>query len=176
MRERTAILTLTVVTVFFCGCTPKATTSLSQPAATPDNSANSLDWPGTYTGVVPCADCEGINRDLHQPGPGPQVRRQDQIPGQGRQSLRTGGDLHLERTRECNHAQGDSRWSRSVSSRRERPCPARQRREQDHGRPGRQVRPGEDCRCGDCRRSGSPLRPCQVEAHGDRREAGAGHG
>jgi heat shock protein HslJ len=24
------------------------------------NSRNSLDWPGTYTGTVPCADCEGI--------------------------------------------------------------------------------------------------------------------
>ncbi|GAB6011583.1 copper resistance protein NlpE [Viscerimonas tarda] len=27
------------------------------------NSQNSLDWPGTYTGVIPCADCEGI--DVH---------------------------------------------------------------------------------------------------------------
>ncbi|MDY0344057.1 MAG: copper resistance protein NlpE N-terminal domain-containing protein [Lentimicrobium sp.] len=25
-----------------------------------DNSATSLDWPGTYTGTLPCADCEGI--------------------------------------------------------------------------------------------------------------------
>ena len=24
------------------------------------NSRNSLDWPGTYVGTVPCADCEGI--------------------------------------------------------------------------------------------------------------------
>jgi len=24
------------------------------------NSRNSLDWPGVYTGTVPCADCEGI--------------------------------------------------------------------------------------------------------------------
>ena len=24
------------------------------------NSRNSLDWAGTYSGVVPCADCEGI--------------------------------------------------------------------------------------------------------------------
>ncbi len=35
-----------------------------------DNSRNSLDWDGTYTGVLPCADCEGmlttitLNRDL----------------------------------------------------------------------------------------------------------------
>jgi len=25
-----------------------------------DNSATSLDWPGTYIGTLPCADCEGI--------------------------------------------------------------------------------------------------------------------
>jgi len=24
------------------------------------NSRNSIDWEGTYTGVLPCADCEGI--------------------------------------------------------------------------------------------------------------------
>jgi uncharacterized lipoprotein NlpE involved in copper resistance len=30
----------------------------------PDNSANSLDWQGTYSGVVPCADCEGIELSI----------------------------------------------------------------------------------------------------------------
>lgn len=25
-----------------------------------DNSRNSLDWEGTYKGILPCADCEGI--------------------------------------------------------------------------------------------------------------------
>jgi copper homeostasis protein (lipoprotein) len=28
------------------------------------NAANSLDWHGTYTGVLPCADCEGIATTL----------------------------------------------------------------------------------------------------------------
>lgn len=28
------------------------------------NAANSLDWQGTYTGVLPCADCEGISTTL----------------------------------------------------------------------------------------------------------------
>jgi len=28
------------------------------------NSQNSLDWAGTYTGVIPCADCEGISVSL----------------------------------------------------------------------------------------------------------------
>jgi len=28
------------------------------------NSRNSLDWPGVYRGVLPCADCEGIRMEL----------------------------------------------------------------------------------------------------------------
>lgn len=36
--------------------------------ASAHNSRNSLDWDGTYTGVVPCADCEGIQMavTIHQ--------------------------------------------------------------------------------------------------------------
>jgi heat shock protein HslJ len=43
----------------------------TQPAATnkhetgkQDNSQNSLDWPGTYGGVLPCADCPGIETEI----------------------------------------------------------------------------------------------------------------
>lgn len=32
--------------------------------AMPDNSKTSLDWPGVYRGVLPCADCEGIETEL----------------------------------------------------------------------------------------------------------------
>ena len=28
------------------------------------NSRNALDWPGTYTGILPCADCEGIRTTI----------------------------------------------------------------------------------------------------------------
>ncbi len=28
------------------------------------NSQNSLDWQGTYKGVTPCADCEGIETEI----------------------------------------------------------------------------------------------------------------
>lgn len=35
---------------------------------TADNSRNALDWDGVYTGILPCADCEGIKTQitLHQ--------------------------------------------------------------------------------------------------------------
>ncbi len=42
----------------------------SQTESSPDNSQTSLDWPGTYSGILPCVDCEGmettiaLNRDL----------------------------------------------------------------------------------------------------------------
>ena len=29
-----------------------------------DNSQNSLDWEGTYKGIIPCADCEGIKTEI----------------------------------------------------------------------------------------------------------------
>lgn len=29
-----------------------------------DNSRTSIDWPGTYQGILPCADCEGIKTQL----------------------------------------------------------------------------------------------------------------
>lgn len=37
------------------------------PAAVPDaahNSRNAVDWPGTYEGITPCADCPGIRMRL----------------------------------------------------------------------------------------------------------------
>jgi hypothetical protein len=39
----------------------------TKPAVRPpagDTSRTSLDWPGTYTGVLPCADCEGIETTI----------------------------------------------------------------------------------------------------------------
>jgi len=38
----------------------KSNSSKAEPTATADNSRNSLDWDGTYYGVLPCADCPGI--------------------------------------------------------------------------------------------------------------------
>lgn len=50
------------------GCTPSApktqsnvnTATAGQPAAGGQTSRDSLDWYGTYNGVLPCADCQGI--------------------------------------------------------------------------------------------------------------------
>jgi copper homeostasis protein (lipoprotein) len=52
-----AQICITVFSLFFA-CKPASKTI--SPAAKPDNSMTSLDWNGTYYGILPCADCEGI--------------------------------------------------------------------------------------------------------------------
>ena len=68
--------------VLFCiGCTPTEPASTNTPASaatqtpmtsptasteTPvgDTTQTSIDWAGTYKGVLPCADCEGIETEV----------------------------------------------------------------------------------------------------------------
>jgi heat shock protein HslJ len=57
---------LFLVTLFITACSPPASDSsvgLGMEDATfsqTHNSRNSLDWAGRYTGIQPCADCEGV--------------------------------------------------------------------------------------------------------------------
>ncbi|MGR5143508.1 copper resistance protein NlpE [Photobacterium sp. DNB23_23_1] len=45
--------------------TEGAQPEVTQPIADSAHSArNALDWDGTYTGILPCADCEGIKTEL----------------------------------------------------------------------------------------------------------------
>ena len=53
---------LLVALIGLAGCMPR-----TEPVAKPPdmhNSRNSLDWAGTYEGVLPCADCPGIQTRL----------------------------------------------------------------------------------------------------------------
>lgn len=57
---KTPLLSITILLaiIFLPACKPQnAATKIT----TADNSMNSLDWQGTYTGIMPCADCEGIS-------------------------------------------------------------------------------------------------------------------
>ncbi|WP_316746317.1 copper resistance protein NlpE [Pedobacter gandavensis] len=68
------ILTLACISMFFMACnndqknekhaneTIKAAEEIV--AGDGHNAKNSLDWAGTYIGVMPCADCEGIQTEL----------------------------------------------------------------------------------------------------------------
>ena len=53
---------LTLISVLFlssCVNKPKENSTEEKPIFA-DNSKTSIDWSGTYKGVLPCADCEGI--------------------------------------------------------------------------------------------------------------------
>ena len=50
-------LFIPTILVFLFGCSGTGGDVVADGA---HNSRNSLDWPGTYVGTVPCADCEGI--------------------------------------------------------------------------------------------------------------------
>ncbi|MCG2612284.1 copper resistance protein NlpE [Flavobacterium sp. SM15] len=66
-------LALTFLSFVLTGCkkevkteTESAATVLDSTASVPDShtSENALDWNGSYQGVVPCADCPGIETKL----------------------------------------------------------------------------------------------------------------
>ncbi|MCW5619581.1 MAG: META domain-containing protein [Burkholderiales bacterium] len=59
--KRSIFVVLAAAAVATGGCTTPAmkTDSLNPDPA--HNARNSLDWAGTYRGVLPCADCEGID-------------------------------------------------------------------------------------------------------------------
>ncbi len=51
-----------VFAIISMGCSTKQKTGQQLP--TGDNARTSLDWPGMYVGVLPCADCEGILTEI----------------------------------------------------------------------------------------------------------------
>ncbi len=65
MRSRLATLVLVPLALALGGCMPRSGTPAAA-AAAPDmhNSRSSLDWAGSYEGVLPCADCPGIKTRL----------------------------------------------------------------------------------------------------------------
>ena len=55
---RFQLILISILSASILGCnTSKSITSM-------DNSLTSLDWPGTYRTTLPCADCDGILREL----------------------------------------------------------------------------------------------------------------
>ena len=55
------LILILVSTLLLCACKDDPQNSLSKKLPpTTDNSRTSLDWNGIYNGILPCADCEGI--------------------------------------------------------------------------------------------------------------------
>jgi heat shock protein HslJ len=82
------------ITLFYCKPPDK-----TQTVTVGDNSRNSLDWAGTYTGVLPCADCEGIQTVI-------------QLGNDSRYTMRT---KYNGKTDEIRSASGSFTWNKEGS-------------------------------------------------------------
>ncbi len=64
MRINYSTLLTSTILLALTACSQPSLSSNAKPQAQAvamgDTSQNSLDWPGTYAGILPCADCEGI--------------------------------------------------------------------------------------------------------------------
>lgn len=56
------ILSISLLSFFLLSCSSKVQKEIMIPDK--HTSQNSLDWAGTYKGILPCADCEGIETTL----------------------------------------------------------------------------------------------------------------
>jgi copper homeostasis protein (lipoprotein) len=61
MKNKFHILLVLLTIISACNSNPKPKKNLE---VKPDNSQTSLDWPGVYRGILPCADCEGIETEI----------------------------------------------------------------------------------------------------------------
>lgn len=71
MKQTLLVFSFAALTLFGCkkeekNETETTTATVDSTAATPDmhTSENALDWSGAYEGVIPCADCPGIETKL----------------------------------------------------------------------------------------------------------------
>ncbi|MDR2683893.1 MAG: copper resistance protein NlpE [Prevotellaceae bacterium] len=67
MRKNLLAAIAAVVLSGFTSCGQRGKSTEEQPLNCIDtvhNSCNSIDWQGIYTGITPCADCEGIKTIL----------------------------------------------------------------------------------------------------------------
>jgi len=71
---KNSIVILTCASLLFLSCkkevknnevkTDSITGEVDSTVVDMHNSQNALDWPGTYKGILPCADCKGIETAL----------------------------------------------------------------------------------------------------------------
>lgn len=66
MKNKFLIILLALFTIISACKTDKKSiqTLEDEKNAMPDNSQTSIDWKGVYRGVLPCADCEGIETEI----------------------------------------------------------------------------------------------------------------
>jgi len=101
MKKISLVLAIALL-LFSCNLKEKATQEASSQSIAQnvtDNSQNALDWQGMYTGVLPCADCEGIRTTL--------------ALQEGKYTLKS---VYLGKEASSFHSQGEFKWSEDGSS------------------------------------------------------------
>lgn len=64
MKTQNAILVLFILFIGLNSCKSTQKAQTNEVKAAGDNSMTSVDWTGTYQGILPCADCEGIKTQI----------------------------------------------------------------------------------------------------------------
>lgn len=68
MKAKNILIIILAALIYSCSYDKKPDTNTkkneSEKTTFPDNSRNSLDWAGIYSGMLPCADCEGIKMSI----------------------------------------------------------------------------------------------------------------
>ena len=62
MKRKILLVSIITLAIGMTACKPTQNAKTDEDTAVTigDNSQNSLDWEGTYSGVIPCVDCDGI--------------------------------------------------------------------------------------------------------------------
>ncbi len=64
MKTHHLFLILFLVATGLASCKSSKKAQTNEVKSTADNSMTSVDWPGNYQGILPCADCEGIKTQI----------------------------------------------------------------------------------------------------------------
>jgi heat shock protein HslJ len=64
MKAQNVTMVLFILFIGLASCKSAKKVQSLEVKATSDNSMTSVDWVGTYQGVLPCADCEGIKTQI----------------------------------------------------------------------------------------------------------------
>ncbi len=64
MKAQNVIMVLFILFIGLASCKSAKKVQSLEVKATSDNSMTSVDWVGTYQGILPCADCEGIKTQI----------------------------------------------------------------------------------------------------------------
>ena len=64
MKTKNVILILVLLFISLASCKSARKAQTNNLKSTADNSMTSVDWAGTYQGILPCADCEGIQTQV----------------------------------------------------------------------------------------------------------------